>query len=79
MIQPGLIAGMGYNGRGVGMGTIMGRTLAEFALGKSETMLPFPLTHPKQFPLHQFHRLGVAMGIRWHGLLDWLETRRLVV
>lgn len=77
IIQPGLIAGMGYNGRGVGMGSIMGRTLAELALGKPESTLPFPLTKPKTFPLHQFHRLGVAIGIKWHGLLDLLETRRL--
>ncbi len=76
VIEPGLIAGMGYNGRGVGMGSVMGRTLAEFALGKPATSLPFPLTNPGKFPFHQFHRLGVAMGIKWHGLLDFLETRR---
>ncbi len=76
IIEPGLIAGMGYNGRGVGMGSVMGRTLAEIALGKPETTLPFPLTRPQKFPLHQFHRLGVAMGIKWHGALDFLETCR---
>ncbi len=76
VIDRGLIAGMGYNGRGVGMGSMMGRILADFALGKEASTLPFPVTRPKSFPLHRFHPLGVSIAIKWYGLLDLLELRR---
>ena len=75
-VDQGLIAGMGYNGRGVGMGSMMGRILADFALGKPADELPFPVTKPKTFPLHRFHALGVSMAIKWHGLMDHMEMRR---
>ena len=75
-IDDGLMAGMGYNGRGVGMGSMMGRILAEYALGKPAEDLAFPVTNPKTFPMHRFHPLGVSMAIKWHGLMDNLEMRR---
>ena len=75
IVDQGVIAGMGYNGRGVGMGSVMGRLLAEFALGKNAKALPFPITTPRRFPLHPFHPLGVAIGIKWKSLLDGLENR----
>ncbi|MGI9492366.1 MAG: NAD(P)/FAD-dependent oxidoreductase, partial [Geminicoccaceae bacterium] len=75
-IDRGLIAGMGYNGRGVGMGSMMGHILADFALGKEAKALPFPITTPKTFPLHRFHTLGASIAIKWHSFLDDLETRR---
>ncbi len=76
VIDQGLIAGMGYNGRGVGMGSMMGRLLADFALGKDEKSLPFPVTTPKTFSFHRFHRLGASIAIKWHGLMDRWEARR---
>ena len=75
-IDNGLIAGMGYNGRGVGMGSMMGRILADYALGKPAQDLAFPVTTPRTFPLHRFHRLGVSMAIKWHSMMDRLEMRR---
>ena len=77
VIDRGVIAGMGYNGRGVGMGSMMGRILAEFALGKAESDLPFPVSSPDTFPFHRFHRTGATIAIAWHGLLDRLEMRGL--
>ncbi len=73
---PGLIAGMGYNGRGVGMGSMMGRVLADMALGQPSADRAFPVTKPKAFPMHRFHGLGVPVAIKWHGLMDHLEMRR---
>ena len=72
-IDQGLIAGMGYNGRGVGMGSMMGRILADFALGKEANALPFPVTTPKTFPFHRFHAIGASIAIKWHGMLDRVE------
>lgn len=76
VIDQGLVAGMGYNGRGVGMGSVMGQVLADYTLGKDETSLPFPVTTPKTFPFHRFHTLGASIAIRWHALLDDWEARR---
>ena len=76
VIDRGLIAGMGYNGRGVGMGSTMGRILAAFALGKDANALPFPVTTPKAFPFHRLHPFGAAVAIRWQGMLDDWELRR---
>ena len=75
-IDRGLVAGMGYNGRGVGMGSVMGQVLADYALGTPESDLAFPVTTPKRFPFHRFHRLGVAAAVKWYGLFDRLETLR---
>ncbi len=75
-IDRGLVVGMGYNGRGVGMGSMMGHMLADYALGKDLKTLPFPVTTPEKFPLHRFHPLGVSVAIKWQGMLDRLELRR---
>ncbi|MCB1834459.1 MAG: FAD-binding oxidoreductase, partial [Geminicoccaceae bacterium] len=75
VIGDGLVAGMGYNGRGVGMGSIMGRILAEFVLGKPEGELDFPVSTPKPFAFHPFHRIGATVAIAWHGLMDRIEMR----
>ena len=75
-IDQGLIAGMGYNGRGVGMGSMMGRVLAGMALGRQVEGRRFPVSKPGAFPLHRFHPIGVSMAIKWHGLMDHLEMRR---
>jgi len=77
-IDRGLIAGMGYNGRGVGMGSVMGRILAEHILGKEAKTLPFPVTTPKTFPFHRFHPLGASIAIKWQGMLDHLEAHHRI-
>lgn len=75
MPEKGLFAGMGYNGRGVGMGSMMGRILARAALGEKPQTLPFPLTTPKTFAFHRFHPIGVSMAIKWYALMDRYEMR----
>ncbi len=67
---PGLLAGLGYNGRGVAMATVMGRVLAERVLGKEEGDLPFPVTPISPFPLYRFHRLGADWVARWMRFRD---------
>jgi len=72
-MAPGLIAGMGYNGRGVAMGSKMGALLAEYVLSGSESQNAFPLTRPDQFALHVFGSLGVSATVKWFTLRDYLE------
>ncbi len=72
---PGLLAGLGYNGRGVALSTVMGRILAERVLGKAEDALPFPTTAIKGYPLHRFHQLGAEVVARWMRFQDRMEMR----
>ncbi|MFT4727426.1 MAG: glycine/D-amino acid oxidase-like deaminating enzyme [Granulosicoccus sp.] len=72
-LAPGMWAGMGYNGRGVGMGTVVGQTLAQLAMGQLPQESNFPVTKPKQFAMHRFHKAGVLMNIKWFELSDYLR------
>lgn len=74
-LAPGLWAGMGYNGRGVGMGTALGMNLAKLAAGLPEKESPFPVTKAKRFALHAFHKPGVYINIKWFELNDFLRGR----
>lgn len=73
---PGLTAAMGYNGRGVGMGSLMGKVAAETILRHDDMQSDFPVTHPKSFALHQLHNAGVSASVKWFALLDHLDTIR---
>jgi len=65
-------AGLGYNGRGVAMGTMMGKLLAQTIVGEECAMQPEKLT-PIRF--HQFRNLGVFWYMLTAKWLDRLDTR----
>jgi len=46
--SPGLIACIGYSGRGIGPGTVMGKAIAEHLLGAPLAALPLPVTEPRK-------------------------------
>lgn len=75
-VAPGLTAVMGYNGRGVGMGTVLGRVSAENLINDDDDSSVFPVTQPDRFSMHAFHRVGESLHIRWYTLMDYLESRR---
>ena len=60
-------AGLGYNGRGVPMATMMGKQLAELILGGDVAM---PIGVIKPIPLHLFHPLGVSIHVIYSRILD---------
>lgn len=74
LVRPGVMAAMGYNGRGVAMATVMGRLLADWATGTPEAALPFPVTAPRPIPLHSLRRPAVAAVVAWSRLRDGLES-----
>ncbi len=74
-LAPGLIAGLGCNGRGVAMASAMGAELADWVLHRDADRLAIPITYPKRIPLHRFHSIGVRALLGWREMLDRREAR----
>ncbi len=72
---PRLIAGLGYNGRGVAMSHAMGLILAQRVLGADIKDLPFPATPIKAYPMHRFHSIGARTVVWWMKQQDRRELR----
>lgn len=66
--QPGLLIGIGYNGRGIAMGTLMGRWLAARAI--DGTLPPLPITPLRPLLWHSLRKPAVHLGITWAWLRD---------
>ena len=73
---PGLIAGLGYNGRGVAMSQQMGKTLARRALGASLEELPFPVTRIPRYRFRLPQVLGAGLAMAVLRARDLAERRR---
>jgi len=69
-VAPGIVAGLGYNGRGVAMATMMGTLLARRLLGEGAEDLGFPVTAVRPMRLHRFSRFGAAAAIQYLRALD---------
>ena len=72
---PGVLAGLGYNGRGVAMATVMGRLLARRIQGVAVEELGFPITPVRPMRLHRFSQAGVRLAIGYLQLRErWART-----
>lgn len=58
---PGLVAALGYNGRGIAMATMMGRIVARRLLGAAEDTLELPVSTIKPFRFHAFWKPVVGL------------------
>jgi glycine/D-amino acid oxidase-like deaminating enzyme len=74
--KPGILAGLGFNGRGVAMSNVMGRVMAEHVLGKPREELDIPITPITSYPLQRFYRIGLPLVIASMRLRDQIEQRR---
>lgn len=72
--KPGLIAGLGYNGRGVAMSHVMGKCLADRILDVPVKQLPFPSTDIKSIPFWGLQMMGTGPVVSMMKLLDKLES-----
>jgi len=72
---PGLLAGLGYNGRGVAMSLVMGRVLAERTLGADPASLPFPVTPIQRMRFRNTQVAGAGAAMSFLRLRDSLEFR----
>jgi glycine/D-amino acid oxidase-like deaminating enzyme len=75
-VAPGLLAGYGYNGRGVAMATMMGLLLARWASGQPADELGFPVTRVDPLPLHGFSQIGARVAVQYLRTLDGLARLR---
>ena len=64
--EEGVIAVYGYNGRGIGPGTVFGRVLADYVLSDGSGELPLPLTPMTPEPMRWLRALGIEAGVRAH-------------
>jgi glycine/D-amino acid oxidase-like deaminating enzyme len=70
VLAPGLFAGLGYNGRGVAMATVMGRELAGLAAGAAPEAAGLPVAPLRTVRFHAASRLGVLATVAWYRMLD---------
>jgi len=69
-LAPNLFAGLGYNGRGVAMSTMMGKLLAERVAGARAEDTSLPTTTLTPIPFHGWRATGIALAIGWKRLQD---------
>jgi len=58
---PGVLAGVGFSGRGIAMTSVMGRSLARKVLGGHNDDLPFPVSQITPIPFHEVSRRMVPL------------------
>lgn len=71
-LADGVWTAYGYCGRGVAMGTSLGRVLAQAVRGCDVAQLEFPVTPVSRLPLYPARQLGAALAISWYRLRDSL-------
>lgn len=71
-LAPNVMAGLGYNGRGVGMATVMGMVLARWACGAAPDSLDFPVTPVRAIPFHRFRQIAIGSTVATYRILDRL-------
>ena len=75
-LDKGLWTAMGYNGRGVGMATLLGRLLSDLALGVPPKDIPFPVTSMQPIFGYPFTRLVARALVSYYRIRDELESAK---
>jgi sarcosine oxidase len=65
---PGLIAMLGYNGRGIALATAFGRMISDWLAEDREPVFPVTPIHPIGW--HRMREPVMNLGIRWYWLKD---------
>lgn len=70
LLAPNVMAGLGFNGRGVANATVMGTILADWAMGVPAKDLDMVLSDPRPLPFHAFRNIGLAATMAALRVLD---------
>lgn len=73
--EPGMLAGLGYNGRGVAMASLMGKWLAARALGADPHQLPIPCSKAEPLDWRTTQVLGACIAMPLMRIRDQMEWR----
>ncbi|MBT5455202.1 MAG: FAD-binding oxidoreductase, partial [Rhodospirillaceae bacterium] len=73
-LAPGLWAGLGFNGRGVAMATMMGKIMADRALETTDPTYTFPTSPVRSLPLHGLRGIAVTATRAYYRFRDALES-----
>jgi glycine/D-amino acid oxidase-like deaminating enzyme len=73
-LAPGVVASLGYSGRGVPTGTMMGTVLAEWAIGAAPKDLALPLEKLQRVPFYMSFMPRVMLA--WSRIRDQRLARR---
>ena len=72
---PGVLAGVGFSGRGIAMTSVMGRTLSAKILGTCADDLPFPIVPITPLPFHALTRRLIPLLAPALTMKDRFDTR----
>ncbi len=72
--EPGVLAALGFSGRGIAMTSVMARALISKTLGGSVDDLPFPITPVSPIPFHAITTATLPLGAPTMALRDTLDT-----
>ncbi|MGA8261702.1 MAG: hypothetical protein WB783_15935, partial [Arenicellales bacterium] len=62
--EEGMVTIYGYNGRGIGPGTVFGGVLADYILSGETAKLPLPFKPMTPEPVRSLRALGIEVGVR---------------
>src|SRR4051794_32148262 len=69
-LEPGVVACLGYNGRGVALSNAMGQVLATWLTTRDPDVSPIPVTPLRPIPFHGFRRPVLELIGAWSRLRD---------
>lgn len=72
--EPGILAALGFSGRGIAMTSVMARTLVKKALGAAHESLPFPVTAITPMPFHALTKAALPLAAPAMTVRDSLDT-----
>lgn len=70
-LAPGVAAVLGFNGRGVALGSALGIAMADWLRSGDDDALPLPFSQPRSIPFHGLQEAYVAAGSAWYRFRDW--------
>ena len=73
--EQGLYSGIGCNGRGIAMASVIGELLADLVSGSRESDCAVPVRPARRMMRFRLRRPGVAMAVFAHSVLDHLGRR----
>lgn len=71
---PGVLAGLGFSGRGIAMTSVMGRALTSKLLGGSDDELPFPFLPITPIPMHGITSRLIPLAAPAMSLKDKIDS-----